>query len=161
MKRIDVKKKSGGTPTKKRRRVKQISMFLAINEFCLLEVLKNMSLGDLCKVSRTCERLQMLARMSFVVKYKSLDMKLLKIGENKISLQQAQSLFSNFGDLILDIKVSATDFAFYGTLEKYSDASKLVLLMKEHCTKLQSWTFEHFIKNVSLEFVSGQPVNMT
>lgn len=125
--------------------------FSRMNDNCILYVLENLSLADLCSVAEVSVRLKRLAQYTFRVKYKhELNLNLLADGSNKITMKQARSLFYNFGQYIKSLHVSRKQFEFDSPLQRpFLGQQKLFHLISKYCS-LETLTIGHFWFNVEL-----------
>lgn len=124
--------------------------FLALNDNCILYVLENMPLSDLCTMAEVSVRLQQLAQFCFRLKHRNLHMKLLANDDQKITMKQVRSLFHNFGHLINSLHVSRKDFVFDEPANNpFKGQQRLLWLINKYCS-LESLTLGHFWMNMNM-----------
>lgn len=129
----------------------QTSWLLALNDNCILYVLENLSLANLCTMAEVSVRLKQLAQYQFRLKYNDLNMESLADGDNKVSMKQARSLFYNFGHLIKSLHVSRKDFVFDQPQNNpFRGQKRLLWLIRKYCCSLDSLTLGHFWLNMTL-----------
>lgn len=120
-----------------------------LNDNCILYVMDHLPLADLCNTAEVSKRLNELAQLSFRLKYRNLDMKLLATKDTKITTEQTRSLFRNFGALITSLHVSRKDFEFDQPAQNpFKGLKTLLRLIYKHCNSLQSLTIGHFWMNM-------------
>lgn len=125
--------------------------FSLMNDNCILYVLENLSLADLCSVAEVSVRLKQLAQYTFRLKYNTeLNLSLLADGRSKITMKQVRSLLYNFGHFITSLHVSRKQFEFDSPLHRpFLGQQKLFHLIGKYCS-LQTLTIGHFWFNVEL-----------
>lgn len=74
---------------------KRIDNILDLNDDCLIKILKNLTLIDLCATAETCKRLQTVAREAFQSKHKDYG-----IPTQGVKLRDHQRILKNFGDVV-------------------------------------------------------------
>lgn len=127
--------------------------FSLMNDNCILYVLENLPLADLCRVAEVSVRLKQLAQYTFRLRYnnnKEVNLSSLADGCDKISMKQVRSLFYNFGHLIKSLHVSRKQFEFDSPLRRpFLGQQKLFHLISKYCS-LETLTIGHFWFNAEL-----------
>lgn len=107
------------------------NILTALNDNCLCEILARLSFLDLLSVSKTCERLNGIAKKVFKAKHKHIVLK--GISENGATMEY---LFKNFGSSIESIHLKNYYFVI-----KFD----IVGLIDKHCTNIKSLEFCAFL----------------
>lgn len=127
--------------------------FSLMNDNCILYVLENLPLADLCNVAEVSVRLKQLAQYTFRLKYMNgaeLSLNSLANGREKITMKQVRSLFYNFGEYIKSLHVSRKQFEFDSPLQRpFLGQQKLFHLIGKYCS-LETLTIGHFWFNAEL-----------
>lgn len=127
--------------------------FSLMNDNCILHVLENLPLADLCNAAEVSIRLKQLAQYTFRLKYMKTELKLnlLANGSEKITMKQVRSLFYNFGEYIKSLHVSRKLFEFDSPLQRpFFGQQKLFHLIGKYCSSLETMTIGHFWFNAEL-----------
>lgn len=101
---------------------------LNIEDNCLCEILKRLSLLDLLTVSKTCKQLCQIAKTVFELKYKKKHIKLRDLKQNGEAMTNIEHLLNNFGSSISSL----------GLDDGIGDGNKIFGLIGQHCGNLKT-----------------------
>lgn len=80
-------------------RIEQQCEFQTMNDYCIIEIFKNLELKDLSAAANTCSRLQTLAQMAFSSKYR----------DQRVNLEESEEILEdclrNFGSQMQSVRI--------------------------------------------------------
>lgn len=113
--------------------------FLDLDDYCQLEILKQLSLNDLSAMAEVCAQYKDIVQNFFITKYRNLNLASLVETENgKFTLPQLRRLLYNFGHLITSLTINLD------MLNDRSGSTKLLGLLSKYCIPtIDELTFEN------------------
>lgn len=105
----------------------------ALNDHCLCEILLRLGLLDLCRVAKTCKRLNQIAKTVFESKYKNQDISLSDLKEEGETPTHVENFLMNFGSSITSINLE---------IGRFDDVRHAIVgLVDQHCKNIKSFRF--------------------
>lgn len=105
---------------------------LDLNDYCLFAILDDMSVKDLCSVTRSCTRLRDIGRNIFHRKHKICDLEFIEMKKSA----QVIRMLEIFGPLIVELKIDLDDHS-----HPHRD---IVSAISVNCTALESLTLLNY-----------------
>lgn len=130
----------------------EFSAFLTLADHCILTIMGKQPLADILAMADVSVRLRQLSLLHFRTKYRNFHTNMLATDGRKITLNQARSLFVNFGHLMTTLYVSMDDFGFNDSVENRAEGSGQLMLMIRENTMVRSLVFDEYFRNYVVEF---------
>lgn len=125
-----------------------VTILEALNDDCLMEIFKSLTVRDLCNVADVCKDFRRNAQTVFHLQHSKFKTRNIS-EENGTNMITAEQLFRNFGEFIQELCIDG------GHLYNIADQENLMYLACEYCryTKLKVLTLAQIVINVELRWI--------